>query len=127
MDQTKAEPSGEFSGPYLDPQPGSTGPEAQKTGTLSQQSPNIGHVQAGFVGRGIQVVRIADANIKSSSSVVASISEIVLLPFMMGNAPMSVLNVQPYDRGVLVRVNVDFDRPLWFKVMVIYANASQAS
>lgn len=118
MDQTKTESSGEFSGPYLEPVPDSMESEAQRAG-----APNLGHLRRRFWGHGVQVVTIKDSNIKSSSSVVASIHEVLnVFGSPLGSAHMAVLNVFPFNGGVFVRVKVDFDRPLIFVVAAIYAN-----
>ncbi|OUJ74710.1 hypothetical protein [Hymenobacter crusticola] len=73
-------------------------------------------------GSGTVVLNCGHPNIRSSSRVVASISEYNTDPNQnrfIGNAPMLVYNVAPYNGGVMIRLNVGFSSALNVRVDVV--------
>jgi hypothetical protein len=74
-----------------------------------------------FTGKGFIRCRINDSRITTASDVTAGIGEMDgnNIPFI-GDAVMTVHNVAPFNGGVFVRVNVAWDSPLRFQVMVTF-------
>ena len=80
-------------------------------------------VKGPYTGRSRKLIKIEDIeDMKSSTSVVASITELTAVGGSLdyphlGEAPLEVLNVAPYDDGSLyIRAYVDYDYTLPFRL-----------
>jgi hypothetical protein len=74
-----------------------------------------------YSGNGIFNVRFDNPNMNTQSNVMVSISEMTAddIPFI-GDAPMSVANVAPFDNGAWVKVNIGWDQSLRFQLMFVW-------
>ena len=115
------ETSNTYTGEYLAPETRAVGTEP-KTGIRPRVQSAFAHHFEIFTGNGANILRISNPEITVNSDVTASIGEMTQndVPFI-GSAVMRVSNVAPFNGGVLVRVEVDFDRPLRFQVMLTYS------
>jgi hypothetical protein len=76
-----------------------------------------------YSGNGVFNIKYEDGSMNVNSNVVVSISEMTTndTPFI-GNAPMSVANVAPFNNGTWVKVNIGWDKPLRFQLMFVWGN-----
>jgi hypothetical protein len=113
--------SGTFSGNMLTPEQSTVGTEPKRVRNPRTESA-FGHSFHIFVGNGPLILRINNHEIAFDSDVTGSVGEMTQgdVPFI-GNAVMRLCNIAPFDGGTFVFVEINWDTPLRFQVMLHYS------